>query len=240
MLLTIFIVILLFLQYGKTIIQKKFYLKNKERFVVISLFNAINILIKFFFIALIYFYSSQCSFVDQKNLNINVWILLIMNILALDFISYFHHIISHNLPLLWRIHKVHHIDRDIDALTSLRVHFLDIVGGAFCAIPLIVFAGTPLHALFIYTTLQHIIVTASHSNLKCPRWLSFVIITPCFHRKHHYIIKGSYTFNYGSVFPFWDFIFKTNRIKDRTIKKYGLIEYTDHNSSFLNQFFLRK
>ncbi len=54
----------------------------------------------------------------------------VAGLLLMDYTFYLWHVLTHKVPLLWRLHLVHHVDLDLDASTALRFHALDMVVSA--------------------------------------------------------------------------------------------------------------
>ena len=138
---------------------------------------------------------------------------LALDILALDFFLYWWHRANHEIPFLWRFHLVHHLDQTLDTTTAVRFHFGEVLISAFARALVILVIGFPLPSVLLYETLILIAALFHHSNLKLPpefeRHLSRVIITPSIHWVHHHARKIDTDSNYGTVFSFWDRMFRS-------------------------------
>ena len=138
---------------------------------------------------------------------------LALDILALDFFLYWWHRANHEIPLLWRFHSVHHLDETLDTTTAVRFHFGEVSISAVARALVILVIGFPLLSVLLYETLILVAALFHHSNLKLPpefeRNLSRVIITPSIHWVHHHARKIDTDSNYGTVFSFWDRMFRS-------------------------------
>jgi sterol desaturase/sphingolipid hydroxylase (fatty acid hydroxylase superfamily) len=172
--------------------------------------------------------SKQWGLLNQFNLP--SWIKIVLGILLIDFGSYIFHNISHKLPLLWRIHRVHHSDPSINASSSLRFHPIDVVLSQ-CLWPVfwIVLMGISMTSFIIYGTLALPLLVLQHSNFKIPSWIEkygrYIFSTPGWHKIHHADEQSLTDSHYGDVFTFWDRIFGTWRPTRPEEIKYGLPDF---------------
>lgn len=141
------------------------------------------------------------------------WLAFIVAIILLDLAIYAQHVATHKIPLLWRLHKVHHSDRDIDTTTALRFHPLEIVVSMLYKVAVILLLGPAVLAVLIFEILLNGCAMFNHSNLKLPlgfdRVLRLFIVTPDMHRVHHSVRPHETNSNYGFSLSIWDRIFKT-------------------------------
>ena len=142
-----------------------------------------------------------------------------LTLLARGFISFFTHRLMHGVPWLWRLHRVHHLDTELDVTTTVRFHPLELVVGALPGIPFVVVLGLVPWVLVLYEVLDVAVTLWSHSNLRIPapldRVLRYVIVTPDLHRVHHSTWQPETDSNFGAVFPVWDLVFGTYRATPR-------------------------
>lgn len=137
----------------------------------------------------------------------------ILGLLLLDFLSYVLHRASHTLPLLWRVHQVHHSDSDFDLSTGVRNHPLEtlIVQAAYSG-AILLFAPPPEAVLAVQLTAM-LSAFFTHANAKLPPWidrpLRMIFVTPDMHRVHHSEEVHEQTANFGEIFPWWDRVFGT-------------------------------
>ncbi len=142
-----------------------------------------------------------------------------ITLLARAFVSFFTHFLNHKVPVLWRLHRVHHLDTDLDVSTTTRFHPMEIVVNLIIGVPMIVAVGMSPWVLMVYELLDAAVTLFSHSNIRLPRSANFVlryiIVTPDLHRVHHSTWQPETDSNYGAVFPIWDIVFGTFRTKTR-------------------------
>lgn len=137
----------------------------------------------------------------------------ILAFVLLDFAVWLEHVASHKIPLLWRIHRMHHADTGFDVTTGLRFHPLEIVLSMVWKAAVIVLLGPPVVAVLVFEIVLNGTAMFNHSNAKLPlgldRRLRLLLVTPDMHRVHHSTIRRETDSNYGFNFPFWDRIFRT-------------------------------
>ena len=148
------------------------------------------------------------------------WPALLVDIVVLDFLIYWWHLANHRVPLLWRFHEVHHLDRFLDATTAIRFHFGEVLLSAAARAAVIFLLGFPILSILVFETLLLMAAVFHHSNLRLPaaleRPLALVIITPSIHWVHHHARQTDTDSNYGTIFSFWDRLFATrNRMARR-------------------------
>ena len=133
--------------------------------------------------------------------------------LALDFAVWLEHVASHRIPLLWRIHRMHHADTGFDVTTALRFHPLEIVLSMVWKALIIVALGAPVLAVLVFEIVLNGMAMFNHSNLRLPlgldRWLRRIVVTPDMHRVHHSSIRRETDSNYGFNLAVWDRLFAT-------------------------------
>lgn len=136
-------------------------------------------------------------------------------LLVRAFLSFFTHYILHKVPWLWRVHRVHHLDTEMDVSTTVRFHPLEFVVNLVVAVPLLTATGAVPWALLVYEVLDAAVTVFSHANIRLPKWLErslhFVIVTPDLHRIHHSSYQPETDSNFGAVFPIWDILLGTFR-----------------------------
>ncbi len=141
------------------------------------------------------------------------WLELFTAVIFLDFAIYWQHVVSHKMPMFWKIHRVHHVDLNIDVTTGLRFHTIEIVlSFAFKLLLILVFGIAPL-AVLIFEILLNGTAMFNHSNVKLPLWLDrfirLFLVTPDMHRVHHSVLQHETDSNYGFNLPWWDYLFRT-------------------------------
>lgn len=136
-----------------------------------------------------------------------------LGVLLVDLVQFGLHWLAHAIPLLWRLHQVHHADEAMDVSTSVRHHPLEVIVLASLTLMLCAALGVPLLALALYAVLQLAHTLFCHANIALPpaldRWLRLVLVTPDMHRVHHSVRLDEGNANFGMVFPWWDHLFRT-------------------------------
>lgn len=143
------------------------------------------------------------------------WMVLAATLLLRGFVSFFTHYLNHRVPVLWRLHRVHHLDNDLDVSSTVRFHPLEMVASTLVGIPVVVLLGLAPWVLLLYEVLDAAVTLFSHSNIRLPAWLNrplrYVIVTPDLHRVHHSVLQPETDSNFSAVFPVWDLVFGTFR-----------------------------
>ena len=156
----------------------------------------------------------------------------------LDFLRYAEHYLFHHNALLWRIHQVHHSDRDFDLTTGVRNHPAEVLLGQAAYLASIALLAPPpvaIVALGIAVGVQNLF---AHANLRLPdvvdRALRPFVVTPDVHRIHHSERFEEQNANYGFLFPWWDKLFGTYRASPadgHDDMRIGLEELPDERSA---------
>ena len=145
------------------------------------------------------------------------WIEFILAVLILDFVIWAQHLITHKIPLLWRLHRVHHADRDMDVTTAIRFHPIEIALSMILKIGVVYLLGPAAVAVIFFEILLNGTAMFNHANLKLPsaidRIIRTVLVTPDMHRIHHSIHRHEHDSNYGFALSIWDRIFRTYHAK---------------------------
>lgn len=141
------------------------------------------------------------------------WIIILISILLLDMLIYWQHVAFHRIQLLWRIHRMHHADLDIDASTGIRFHPLEIITSVVIKLIGITILGPPAIAVITFEILLNGCALFNHANVRLPLGIDAIlrlfIVTPDMHRVHHSTDMREANMNYGFNFPWWDRIFGT-------------------------------
>jgi sterol desaturase/sphingolipid hydroxylase (fatty acid hydroxylase superfamily) len=134
-------------------------------------------------------------------------------VLLLDLSFYVVHVAMHKLPVLWRVHRVHHSDPVLDVTTAIRQHPLQ---GAFLYVataPIAGALGVSLRAFVIYRVASLLIGQLEHANIRVAPWLdralSWITTWPNMHKVHHSRLVHQTDSNYGNVFSWFDRVFCT-------------------------------
>jgi sterol desaturase/sphingolipid hydroxylase (fatty acid hydroxylase superfamily) len=153
---------------------------------------------------------------------------------ALDLCMWLQHWLQHKLPVLWRSHRVHHTDLDLDFTTSFRFHPFEALFTVTCRLLLIAGLGLPLAAVLLYEVVLKITSSTAHASLRIPERAEAIVrrllVTPDFHRVHHSARAPEMERNFASVFSFWDRAFGTYQAqpeKGHLDMELGLQEHRD-------------
>ena len=172
----------------------------------------------------------------------------IATFVAADLVAYFRHVLMHKLPLLWRVHRVHHTDSAVDITTFGRFHPLEVVPELAIMLPAILVLGLSPAALFLYELCSITFNVLAHANVRVPRAcdeaLRTIVVTPDMHQIHHSSWQPCTDSNYGVVLTIWDRLCGTYRqgaLADEpvSIATVGLRDLPEPQaSSFLKQLML--
>ncbi|MEK6593681.1 MAG: sterol desaturase family protein, partial [Pseudomonadota bacterium] len=136
-------------------------------------------------------------------------------IVALDFIIYLQHVTFHAVPVLWRLHRMHHADLDFDVTTGSRFHPIEIALSMLIKFAAIVLLGAPVVAVVLFEVILNAMAMFNHSNVRIPlfidRALRWFIVTPDMHRIHHSVVRRETDSNYGFNLALWDRLLGTYR-----------------------------
>lgn len=140
------------------------------------------------------------------------WIEIILAFLVLDFAIWLQHLASHKIPILWRLHRVHHADRDVDVTTAIRFHPIEIGLSMLFKIALVYSLGAAALAVILFEIVLNGSAMFNHANVRlgrADRWLRLAVVTPDMHRIHHSIDRDEHDANYGFNLSIWDRLFRT-------------------------------
>lgn len=159
---------------------------------------------------------------------------IVTAIIVLDFALYWQHVATHKIPLFWRFHKVHHVDRDLDSSSGVRFHPVEICVSMAYKMAIVVLLGAPAVAVIIFEIILNACALFNHANLRLPLWadrfLRVIIVTPDYHRVHHSVDESETNSNYGFSLTVWDHLFGSYKAQpaaghdDMTL---GLSEHQD-------------
>ncbi len=160
--------------------------------------------------------------------------------LLLDLARYGQHFLMHRVPMLWRIHRVHHADPDLDVTTSLRFHPLETIAGIVTDALTIVVFGVPALAVVLHRLARVAASTIVHGNVHIParleRLLRLALVTPDMHRVHHSVLAHEQMGNLSGGLSWWDHLFGTyigKPASDYRTMPLGLADYSPARASSL-------
>jgi sterol desaturase/sphingolipid hydroxylase (fatty acid hydroxylase superfamily) len=148
-------------------------------------------------------------------LHLRLSVAALIGFLALDLVIYVQHVVFHKVPALWRLHRMHHADLDIDVTTGVRFHPLEILISLLIKMAAILALGIPVVAVILFEVVLNVTSMFNHSNVSMPAWLDcvlrLIVVTPDMHRVHHSILRRETDSNFGFNLPWWDRLFGTYR-----------------------------
>jgi len=150
-----------------------------------------------------------------NHISIPIWLTVPLTVLLLDLLIYLQHWAFHMTPLLWRLHRMHHADLDVDVTTGARFHPIEILLSLGIKSAVIIPLGAPAVGVLVFEVLLNATSMFNHTNVRIPagleRLLRLVLVTPDMHRVHHSILVRETNSNYGFNLPWWDRLFGTYR-----------------------------
>src|SRR5262245_19339652 len=145
------------------------------------------------------------------------WLAVVVSVVVLDLVIYLQHVMFHAVPLLWRLHMVHHADLDFDTTTGVRFHPGEILLSMGIKMGAVVLLGAPALGVLAFEVLLNATSLFNHGNVRLPGWLDralrLVVVTPEMHRVHHSVLVRETNSNFGFNLPWWDFLFGTYRAR---------------------------
>ncbi|VAW63936.1 Fatty acid hydroxylase family (carotene hydroxylase/sterol desaturase) [hydrothermal vent metagenome] len=151
--------------------------------------------------------------------NIHPIAAIIASIIAMDFILYLQHVLVHAVPVLWRLHRVHHADLDYDVTTGARFHPIEIILSMLIKLATISVLGPPVVAVILFEITLSTMAMFNHGNVGLPasldKLLRYFIVTPDMHRVHHSVEDDETNSNFGFNLSTWDRLFGTYREQPR-------------------------
>ena len=168
------------------------------------------------------------------------WLEVLISVLVLDLVVYLQHVMFHTVPLIWRLHMMHHADMDIDVTTGLRFHPIEILISMVIKMTTIAALGPTVFAVILFEIILNGTAMFNHGNLKLPlkldKYLRLLVVTPDQHRVHHSVTIRETNSNFGFNFPWWDRIFGTYRaqpVMGHEKMTIGLAQFREPNKNNL-------
>lgn len=169
-----------------------------------------------------------------NNFPLPYWISVVIGVIALDLIIYLQHVMFHTIPVLWRLHMVHHADLDVDVSTGLRFHPIEIALSMVIKMAAVAVIGQPAVSVIIFEVALNATSMFDHGNIRMPAWLNgalrLIVVTPDMHRIHHSVTIRETNSNFGFNLPWWDRLFGTYRVQPaagHTNMVIGLAQFRD-------------
>ena len=162
----------------------------------------------------------------------SLWVQVPAAIVLLDFVTYLLHRAYHRIPLLWRLHLVHHTDLDLDVSSASRFHTGEVALSALVKLGVVVLLGIAPAGLVAFEIAMLACAQFQHANVRVPPglerllWRSFV--PPAMHRIHHAPNPRDTDSNYGTILTLWDGILGSlNRRPPESVLAFGLERFRD-------------
>ena len=144
-----------------------------------------------------------------------VAVAILGSVILLDLVIYLQHRLLHAVPLLWRLHRVHHADLEFDVTTGVRFHPVEILLSMLIKIVAVMALGAPAVAVLVFEVLLNATTMFNHANIALPQRLDrivrLIVVTPDMHRVHHSVRREETNSNFGFSVPWWDWVFCTYR-----------------------------
>ena len=138
---------------------------------------------------------------------------VVLAVVVLDFAIWTQHVLSHRIPVLWRLHRMHHADLDFDVTTALRFHPVEIELSMIYKVGWVLLLGPSVLAVIIFEVVLNACAVFNHANVSLPGWLERplrqVLVTPDMHRVHHSTLPHEHHTNFGFNLSLWDRLFAT-------------------------------
>lgn len=148
-----------------------------------------------------------------NRIELPMWFEIVLAVVALDLVVYFQHVLFHAVPMLARLHAVHHADPDFDLTTGIRFHPIEIVLSALIKLAAVAAIGASPVAVLIFEVLLNGTAMFNHANASLPagmeRFVRTFLVTPDMHRIHHSVVEAERNSNYGFCLSAWDRLFGT-------------------------------
>ncbi|MFY0690326.1 MAG: sterol desaturase family protein [Paracoccaceae bacterium] len=148
-----------------------------------------------------------------NTLGLHAGLEILLTVLIFDFAIWLQHLIMHKIPVLWRLHRVHHADVDIDVSTAIRFHPVEIALSMLLKIGLVYVLGPSALGIILFEIILNGTAMFNHANIKLPLKADAVIrkvlVTPDMHRIHHSNQRTEHDSNYGFSLSIWDRLFRT-------------------------------
>lgn len=153
-------------------------------------------------------YAESMNWGLMHNIALPLWARVLISFVLLDLVIYLQHVMVHAVPMLWRLHRVHHADPEYDLTTGARFHPLEIVLSMLIKITTIAALGPPVAAVILFEVVLNGMAMFNHGNVRIPepvdRLLRWVVVTPDMHRVHHSMVPSETNSNFGFNLSLWD------------------------------------
>ena len=157
-------------------------------------------------------FADQIGFGVFNVMSVPVWLVGLAAFVLLDLSVWGQHVLMHRVPILWRLHRVHHSDPHIDVMTALRFHPAEILVSLAWKGAVVFLFGIPAWAAFFFEVALNAFAQFNHANWNIPpavdRVLRWLVVTPDMHRVHHSVDRVEANRNFGFCLSVWDRLFR--------------------------------
>lgn len=154
-----------------------------------------------------------------NQLTLPLWFEVTITLVLFDLVIYWQHRLFHRVPLLWRLHRMHHTDVGVDVTTALRFHPLEIMLSLVIKSSAVLLLGAPVVAVLFFEVLLNGLAMFNHSNFHLPESIDAklrkALVTPDMHRVHHSVLGDEHSSNFGFNLSCWDRLFGSYRAEPR-------------------------
>jgi len=156
-----------------------------------------------------------------------IWAYVIVGLVVFDLVgAWFIHWLEHRVRWMWRLHLIHHTDTNVDVTTGLRHHPGENIFRLFFTTLAVLVTGASFGLVMLYQTISAFFAALTHANIQVPSWLdkplSWIFVTPHFHKIHHHYMLPQTDTNFGNIFSIWDHIFSTATQMELSELTYGI------------------
>ena len=162
------------------------------------------------------------------------WAQIVAGVVLLDLAIYVQHLVFHRVPLLWRLHRMHHSDTEFEVSTAVRFHPLEIALSMLIKIGVVAALGVPAVGVLVFEILLNATALFSHADLRLPpaldRAVRSLLVTPDMHRIHHSVVVAETNSNFGFCLSLWDRLFRSYRARaasDDRLMPIGIERFRD-------------
>ena len=152
-----------------------------------------------------------------NNVALPAWAAVVLAVVVLNFAMWVQHVVFHAVPILWRLHMVHHADLDLDVTSGARFHPIEILLSLFIKIGVVIAIGAAAVGVFIFEVLLNATAMFNHGNVRLSlpvdAVLRWIVVTPDMHRVHHSTVWGECHTNFDFNLPWWDRLLGTYRAR---------------------------
>jgi sterol desaturase/sphingolipid hydroxylase (fatty acid hydroxylase superfamily) len=163
-----------------------------------------------------------------------LWLAMPLAVIAMDFVIWLQHVMVHAVPLLWRLHQVHHADPDYDLTTGARFHPIEIAMSMLIKFATITVLCPSVLAVVIFEVMLNATAMFNHGNIRLPARLDGVLrwflVTPDMHRVHHSMEDDECNSNFGFSLTWWDHLFGTYHAQARALQESMVIGLRGHTN----------